>query len=444
MITKKIENTEIKDWYISTFENFETRLNGNADLPLHKIRKEAIAAFDRMGFPSIRMEDWKYTNIQPLLKNQYPLTNIEADLTAADIFQFTFNDLSQNLIVFINGRHIPELSHISADNNAVIIRNLETALKEGNETVRKHISRYAAYEEDPFTALNTAFFREGVFIQIPENQILENPVHILNIAHSQGQLYQSHSRNLIVAGRNSQVKIIQSYHHFSDSHYFHNSVSEIILQEGARVDELKIQNESRDAYRIDRTQIYQENRSIINSISIDLGGAIVRNNLGFSIDGENCKAHLYGFYLLSDRQHVDNHTNIDHLKPNSISNEMYKGILTDSARAVFSGTIFVEKDAQKTNAFQSNKNLLLSDKAEIDSKPQLKIFADDVKCTHGATVGQLDEDAIYYMRQRGINEADAFTLLRSAFAEEILNKINLQPVQEFIRNAINERLKKEF
>ncbi|MBN2366228.1 MAG: Fe-S cluster assembly protein SufD, partial [Calditrichaeota bacterium] len=328
--------------------------------------------------------------------------------------------------------------------DGLIISDLDSALKNDHPWILEHITSYADFRGEPFTALNTALIRNGLYIEVKDHILLEKPVHFLHIAHPDGNAYQAFPRNLIKVGQNSQLSIITSYHHLSDAPYFHNSVSEIVLAENAMINEIKIQDESTKSYRIDRTQFYQKNRSIVNSVSIDLGGSLVRNNLGFSIDGENCETNLYGFYILSGEQHVDNHTNIDHLKPNCNSNELYKGILNDAARAVFSGTIYVARDAQKTNAFQSNKNLLLSEEAEIDSKPQLKIFADDVKCSHGATIGQLDEEALYYLRQRGIPEAGALTLLRSAFAGEIIEKISFGPVKKYIQDRIEHSLKNKF
>ncbi len=445
MRTSRLDTNEIKEWYVSTFRDFESRMNGDRELPLNKIRRDAVSVFQKLGFPDKRMEEWKYTDIQPILKQKFDFPDTAPELSINDIQQFLYEGVTDTILVFVNGYFSKKLSRIPEDdNNGLIISDFDNALSNGQSWIKEHISKYADFTHEPFTALNTALMRKGLFIRVNNDTTVEHPVHLLHIAHPDKQPYQAHPRNLIMIGRNSRINFIRSYHHLSEEPYFHNSVSEIVLEEDATYDEIRIQDESPHSYRIDRTQFYQKDRSTINTVSLDLGGSLVRNNLGFSIDGENCETNLFGFYLLSGDQHVDNHTNIDHLQPNCVSNELYKGILNDSARAVFSGTIYVARDAQKTNAFQSNKNLLLSEKAEIDSKPQLKIFADDVKCSHGATIGQLDEEALFYLRQRGISEADALTLLRSAFAGEIFDKIGLKSVREYIQEKIGRRLRKEF
>jgi Fe-S cluster assembly protein SufD len=322
-----------------------------------------------------------------------------------------------------------------------VIRSLSSAFTENPDLIKTYLTRYASYREEPFIALNTAFAREGTFIFVPDNTILEEPIHVINISDPGQVTFQSHPRNLIIIGKNSQVSLVESLNHLSDNVYFQNSVSEVLVRENAIVDHIKIQDESKLSFRIATTQVQQEQSSVYHAFSIDLGGALVRNNLNIGLTGENAEANLFGFYLINGKQHLDNHTNIDHLVPNCNSNELYKGILDGKSRAVFSGTIFVEKNAQKTNAFQSNKNLLLSNEAEIDSKPQLKIFADDVKCSHGATIGQIDDQALFYLRQRGISLEDAHILLRQAFAVDVFEKIRIPAAKEYINDLVTERLK---
>jgi Fe-S cluster assembly protein SufD len=323
----------------------------------------------------------------------------------------------------------------------MIVTNLEHGLQDYPKIVNKYLAKYSDYRQEPFTALNTAFAREGLFLHVPADLILEEPLHILHVSDPQNKPFQTHPRHLLVIEKNSQVKIIESHHSLSTGPLFHNSVAEIVLKEGSRLDLIKIQDDNLHSFR---TQVYQEKQSSLNSIHFDLGGAIVRNNLTVTLNGENCESNLFGFYLTTGNQLIDNHTTIEHLKPQCQSNELYKGILSGKSRGVFGGTIYVERDAQKTNAFQSNKNLLLSPDADVNSKPQLKIFADDVKCTHGATIGQLDEKAIFYLQQRGISAEQAQNLLRLAFASEVVDKIPLDDTRRFVQEMIENRLKKEF
>jgi len=307
--------------------------------------------------------------------------------------------------------------------------------------LENYLAKYANYKEETFTALNTAFTNDGVFISIPENLRVDNPIQILNISVKSDSNFISFPRNLIIAEKNSKVQIVESFYHLSPNTYFNNSVSEIVVKENAKVDYVKIQDESQKSFSISNTQVYQERDSVFSSVSIDLGGKLVRNNLNVHMDAENCETSLAGFYLVSSSQLIDNHTTVEHAKPHCQSNELYKGILDDHSKAVFSGTVHVLRDAQKTNAFQENKNLLLSEDAEVNSKPQLKIFADDVRCTHGATIGQLDEEAVFYLRQRGISEKNAYSMLHQAFAADVFNYINIDPVRVKVEQLVMEKFK---
>ncbi len=440
-IIAKQDKPDIKEWYLSNFNSFAGNLNGNGELPFQKVRKAAISRFAELGFPTIRQEDWKYTNIAPLLQHRFRLPQEQVSVSQSEIDRFNFAGLRQNLLVFINGKFCQEHSRIVSNDSGIIITGLEKALKDRNTLAEKYLSNAPAFENKPFVALNTAFAIDGIFVYVPDGVVLEEPIHVLNISKTSGEEYQSHPRNLFVLGRGSQAKIIESHHHISEGVYFHNAVTEITVGEDCVVDHIKIQDESKKAFRVSDTEVNQQRGSVYNTVGIDLGGEMVRNNVTLNLNGENCETNLYGFYLVAGKQHIDNHTNINHLKPRSNSNEAFKGILADKARGVFSGTIFVEKDAQKTNAFQSNKNLLLSDEAEIDSKPQLKIYADDVKCSHGATIGQLDEESLFYMQQRGISKSEGMAMLRYAFAADVFEKIQIKPVHEFVERMLDDRLK---
>lgn len=438
------QDSNLKDSYIKLFNRHETELNGSREKPVHALRKDALSNFKRMEFPSTRTEDWKYTDLTPVLKRNFPFQGKQPKIRSSDIYAYDIPGLAENTLVFINGIFYESLSSIQKSSNGIIISPLQLLLQNGNRFVYDHLAKYAEYHKEIFTALNTAFIQDGAFIYIPSETRLKKPIQILNISDPKGMPFQSFHRNLIVSERGSQVTVIERQHHLSQGEYLHNSVTEIVVGDEAHTTLITLQEETRDSFLIKRTQAKLNRNSRFNHLAVDLGGNIVRNNLGISLNGENSETHLFGFYLASGNQHVDNHTNIDHLQPHCESNELYKGILNDRGRGVFSGTIYVARDAQKTNAFQSNRSLLLSDEAEVDSKPQLKIFADDVKCTHGATIGQIDDEAVFYLQQRGISKADAFTLLRSAFAGEIIENIEISELREYIHLKIKDRLIEEF
>jgi len=443
MKTSDIKNPPLMDWYIKNFKTFEARLNGNGNGFYSALRKKALQQFEEMGFPKPRSEDWKYTNIQPILDREFQLPGSDTQEELPEINDLLYADFDCYLLVFVNGKFIPALSQNKSSNSKIKISNLKSAFESDAEILEKYLTQYAEISSDSFTALNTAYSEDGLFVFIPDNTELDKPVHLLNISDPGDSYFQSHPRNLIVLGNNSQGSIVETHYHTSDGVYFHNAVSEIIIGADSRLLYSRIQDDSTSAYRISRTNFHQSDNSLLEAINIDLGGAIVRNNTDITLDGEQVESNLYGFYHLQGNQHVDNHTNINHLKPNCNSNELFKGILDDKARGVFSGIIYVARDAQKTNAFQSNKNLLLSQEAEIDTKPQLKIFADDVKCSHGATIGELDDESVFYLQQRGIGKAEAEALLRAAFAGEVTGKIRHEAVKIRVENLINQRLQKD-
>ncbi len=432
-------NVDIKDWYVSHFQAFENSLNGSSKAPFHQIRRSAIAKFADLGFPGRRDEEWKYTNLSALLKHKFPVAARPASLPAETVRQFVFKGLAENLLVFVNGRYSKALSNYRASAAGVVVDSLENALKNRPEVIERYLAKYAPFEEESFVALNTAFAVDGAFIYVPDNVAVEQPVHLLYISDVSAGSHFASPRNLIVAGRNSQVKIVESYHGVGESPYFNNVVTEAAVNENARVDHIRIQDEGLNAYHVYSLETHQQQNSVYWMVNVDMGGALVRNNLTLTLDAENCEGHLLGFYMANGKQHIDNHTAIDHAKPNCFSNELYKGILGGKAKGVFNGKIFVRRDAQKTNAYQNNKALLLSDDATINSKPQLEIFADDVKCSHGATVGQLDNEALFYLRSRGIPQDQANSILQHAFANEVFEHITIASVREHLEEIIAER-----
>jgi Fe-S cluster assembly protein SufD len=424
-----LQNTDAKAWYLSNFDFFESKMNGQSALPFHETRRAAISRFAEIGFPTARHEEWKYTNLAPVLSRKFKLAQAATSVTRKTVAAFLFDGLPQNLLVFVNGQFSQELSAVTSKARGLVLDSLAGVLARDGEIAQQHLTRLADYQNEAFVALNTAFTTDGAFVRVPRGLALAEPIHILHISDAREAAFLAHPRNLFIAGEGSEVQIIESYHSATDEVYFNNIVSEIVVEDGARVEHVRIQNESRKAYHVSAREVQQGRDSNYSSISIDLGGALVRNNFHLRLNGENCEGNLYGFYFASGGQLVDNHTLIDHAMPHCQSNEHYKGILDENGHGVFNGKVMVRPDAQKTNAYQSNQCLLLSDEAVIDTKPQLEIFADDVKCSHGASVGQLDDDAVFYLRSRGLSEAEANSMLRHAYAGEILNHVKIEAVR---------------
>ena len=433
---------DIKNWYISNFDIFESKLNGGNGAVVSDIRRAAIARFADLGFPTPRNEKWKYTNVAPILEHKFKPFGDAVELSREKLESFLYPRLTGNVLVFVNGRFAKALSQLEPESSGVIVDNLAHARERHDALIDRYYTRLADYEHDTFTALNTAFAHDGVFIHVPANTVVPEPIHILNLSVPHDTLFLSHPRSLIVVGRNSHVQILETYHALAEGIYFNNVVTEIVVEDNATVEHTKIQNESRKSYHIATTQVHQLKNSVYTSNSVDLGGALVRNNLNTVLDAENCEANLYGFFMGSGNQHIDNQTLIDHARPRCNSNELYKGILDDRATGVFNGKIMVRRDAQKTNAYQSSKCLLLTNEARANNKPQLEIFADDVKCSHGSTVGQLDEEALFYLRSRGIDETRANSMLRYAFAADAIEKIKIVPVRAQLDKVIFKRLGK--
>ena len=411
------------------FGQFEESLNGGRQLAFHQTRKNAIEKFAATGLPSTRNEEWKYTNIAPMFKENYLMPSAVTELAPEEIEQYKYKAQKGPLLVFVNGIFSEKLSSVEQQ-AGVLIRNMKDALGEADSSVASHIGKYIADMDDPFVALNTAFTSQGTFIEIESGVQLEDPIHILNVSTANGGRFSATPRTLIICGENSEAHIIESYHAAAGSEYLNNAVTEILVAKNANLEHVKIQEESLKSCHIASTTVRQQRDSRFSSVSIDLGGALVRNNLNIHLDDENCEANLYGFFLGTGNRLIDNHTFIDHANPHCESNELYKGILDDRSKGVFNGKVMVRPDAQKTNAFQENKCLLLTADAAMNAKPQLEIFADDVKCSHGATVGQLDADALFYLRSRGVNQENANSLLRYAFASDVFQKIKIGAVRE--------------
>jgi Fe-S cluster assembly protein SufD len=430
---------DLKTQLINNFQVMETQLNGKSKTAFHQLRKEALERFDILGFPTIRHEEWKYSNVKNIISQSYNF-NTQSNVTSVDLEVFTIPKLGGNVLYVVNGIYQEKLSHIISDEAVLKVCNLADAEALLPEVFATHFGKYANYRDNAFTALNTAFAQNGIVIYVPNNKVVEEVVTICYVTDARHENIATQPRNLVVLGENAQLKVVQTFVTLGDSAAFSNVVLEAFVSENAHFECYQLQNESDNAYQINTTQIEQKSNSVSYNFTISLNGGFVRNNLNARLDGEYCEANMFGVYLPNGSQHIDNHTVVDHAKPNSNSNELYKGILSDRSTGVFNGKIFVREDAQKTNAFQSCKNVLLSDNATMNTKPQLEIWADDVKCSHGTTTGQLNNDALFYLQARGIPKDAARTLLMLAFAEDVINKIKIEPLKVYLEGLIEGKI----
>ncbi|MBC7629748.1 Fe-S cluster assembly protein SufD [Ferruginibacter sp.] len=432
--------------FIELFRLYENSLNGQKNYAGHAIQKTAIQRFaNDVNFPTRKNEDWKYTNVGELLQPQYQQPKF-LNIKTADISPFLFEGLDTYLLVFVNGKYDKVLSSKEGLSNKITVQDIPSCLQEGgptNSTVSQYLSKWASQANNSFTVLNTAFANNGIYINVPDGLVVDRPVHILNITHAEGEPTVICPQKIIVTGENSKLTIIETYHHLPNSQqtYFTNTVSQLVLKRNAVVDHYRIQDEGENAFFINNTEVEQMRDSTYSSYVVDLGGKLVRNNLSSILMDSGTSTNFYGIYIGINKQHIDNQTFIDHAYPNCNSNELYKGVLTDNAKGVFNGKIIVRPDAQKTNAFQKNHSLVLSKGASMNSKPQLEIFADDVKCSHGATIGQLNEDALYYMRSRGLSKKEAISVLKQAFLTEITELIKIDPVKEKVEQMLVDKFK---
>jgi len=415
--------------YRAHFAQFEKELASNGQSWTHRLRKAAISRFSEMGFPTTREEEWKYTNLTPLAKIPFTLAGPAlVRITAESLAHATFSGLAGHQLVFVNGHYSPELSSRRPLPQGVRVGSLAAALNADREGVEPHLARYASAQDHAFVALNTAFMQDGAFIYIPKGTLVGEPIHLLFVSAPRGEATVSYPRNLIVMDEGSQATILESYIGLADDVYLTSAVSEVVLLENAVLEHYKLQQESEEAFHIAIQQVHQGRSTTYTSHSLALGGALSRNEVNTVLNGEGGECTLNGLYMVTGRQHVDNHTRIDHVKPYCTSRELYKGVLDGKGRGVFNGKIYVHKAAHKTDAKQTNKNLLLSQDALIDTKPQLEIHNNDVKCGHGSTIGRLDEDAMFYLRARGISQEAARSLLTYAFASEIVSRMKIEPL----------------
>jgi Fe-S cluster assembly protein SufD len=401
---------------------------------LRELRRGAMGAFERLDFPTMKDEDWHFTNVAPIAEKIFGPPRAGETISDATAARFSYGQ-SWNTIMFVNGRLV-RIDEQSKSLAGAAITSLAAEIADDSEIVQRHLSKLAAPESASFTALNTALATDGVVIRIAADAVLEKPIHLLFISDANAENTAIQTRNLIFAGRHSQSTVIESYVSVGGDNYFTNAVSEVFVADGARLGHYKIQAEARNAFHVGTIEVTQDRGSRYESFSFATGAKLSRTNVYTTLAGDAAEAILNGLYMVDGSQHVDHQTRIEHVAPNCPSHELYKGILDGNSHGVFNGKVYVHPEAQKTDGKQSNNNLLLSDSARVDTKPQLEIFADDVKCTHGATVGRLDETALFYMRSRGVGPAHAKRLLTYAFAADVLEKIELEPLREALEAQV--------
>jgi Fe-S cluster assembly protein SufD len=411
---------------------------------LELVRSSAMERFEQLGFPTVHDEDWKYTNLAPLAKQSFvPATRPEK--AAFDASHFAYPETTSAHLVVVNGFLSEELSDKTALDSVVAI-DLLAAVADAryNKVARAYLARNAGYHNNGLAALNTAFLQSGLFLLIPKNVKVEKPIQVTFLTETEQADPASFPRLLVVAEEHSSATLIESFVSTGEEPYFTNAVAEVVVKEGARLEHYRVQRESNKAFHVSLTSAELGRSSSYDTTSINLGGRLARHDISVVMDNEGAECWVDGLYLAGADQHTDTHSVIDHQKPNCTSHQLYKGILDGNARAVFNGKIFVREGAQKTDAMQTNKNLLLSPQARVDTKPQLEIYADDVKCAHGAAVGQIDQEELFYLQARGINPELGRKLLTYGFAEEVIDKIKIDSIKsqldEIVLRQLNTRL----
>ncbi len=433
---------ENKNMLVEEFLRFQSKLNGQKGSKINQFRLDAFEYLKHLELPTRKNEDWRFTNVNWLNELDFFVSkeNPDEHLSESDIEPFTIKDLNENLLVFINGIFSEKLSRIKYPRDEIIIESFKDSESRNAPNLVKNFSTLADYKSNFFTAMNTAFSKDGVYVNVPAGVFIDEPIHVMFISDTRQGPVLSNPRNLFLIGKCSQINVVETYHTIGENPAFTNMVTEIFMNFATHFEYNKIQNDKGNSYYIGTTQVEQEKNSSFNASTISMSGRFIRNNMYTVFKDENAEANLNGFYYMKNGDFVDNHTIIDHAVPNCTSNEFYKGILDESAKAVFNGKVIVRPDAQKTNAFQTNKNILLTDEAKIHTKPELEIYADDVKCSHGATTGYLDKETMFYLRSRGISEEMAKSLLLNSFASDVIERIKIAGLRDDIKRQVAERL----
>ena len=428
-----------KERYLEGFERLLTDLGSREPERIGRLRRAAADRFGALGFPTTRQEEWRFTNVAPIAGTAFDLEPTSDGVSREDLEPFLYEGTQQ--LVLVNGRFVPELSNVEELPEGVVVSNLEEAWKSHPELIEPHLG-FAKFNEHTFVALNTALHRDGAFLFFPKGVVVEKPINIIHLGKTGVEPFACFPRFLMVAEESSQATVVEQYGTIGDGAYFTCPVIEVVVGPNSSIDHYKLQRESTDAFHVATFQLLQDRDSNFSSHSISWGGGLVRNDVNAVLDGEGCESTLNGLYMVEGTQLVDNHMRVEHAKAHCDSHELFKGILEGHARAVFNGRIYVHKGAQKTDAKQTNRNLLLSKNAVANSNPQLEIFADDVRCTHGSTVGQLDDLGVFYLRSRGIGEEAARSLLTYAFAADIVERIKVPAVRQELEEFLFRRLPK--
>jgi len=433
-------DTPLEESFVSAFEMNAGRTLNGTNARLHERRTKAIAQFQKLGFPTRKNEAWKYTNIGDVLKRGFNVLAAPSvpRLEEADVAGFAIPELDAHVAVLVNGRFVRSLSAIGDLPPGVVIESLEAASGAHQAVLDDYLGRYAQDENDPFSALNTAFTLDGLFVYVPKGRVLEKPIHVIHLHKTDENLFMQ-PHNLFVVEENAQAKLVETSYSLSEARTFTNVVTEVYAGERAVVDLYALQDQGDRASLVSNTNVYQKASSVFTAATVTFSGDVVRNNVSVLPDASHCETHLYGLFLPTGDMHVDNHTFVDHARPDCVSNELYKGVLDDRASGVFNGKVFVRQDAQRINAFQENKTILLTEEAAMNSKPELEIYADDVKCSHGATTGQLDPEALFYLRSRGLSERQAKGMLLHAFAGDIIENVRIDALRRLLDRRITNR-----
>lgn len=428
---------DLKEKLISSFFAFENHVD--LDGYVHDIRSKAIKIFEDKGFPSKKEEAWKYTSLNSILKHDYSVfPKKENVIEYSDVKKYFIDDIDAYKIVFIDGKYSSHLSQTTHEGMDICLMSAALTKPKYRLVIENYFNKAAT--KDGITSLNTAFSNEGAFIHIPKNKMVAKPIQILHFSTGNESAIMLQPRNLIIVEENSHVQIIERHQSLTNNLVLTNSVTEVFAKKRAIVDYYKVQNDNENASLIDNTFFNQRQESHCSVHTFSFGGKLTRNNLNFYQHGERINSTLKGITIIGNKQHVDHNTLVHHIEPNCESHQDYKGVFGENSTGVFNGKIVVEKEAQKTNAFQANNNVLISDKATINTKPQLEIFADDVKCSHGCTIGQLDDSAMFYLRSRGIPEKEANALLMYAFSNNVLNSVKINELKKRINALIAKKL----
>jgi len=433
--------TETTQHYISEFRAFEQNGASKAPAWVHAIRKNAFSAFHQLEFPTTKHEEWKYTNVAPISKAAFKYSSAPIPVDTALVKTFLLPSIDQVVMTFVNGHFAAEHSQLHGLPTGVVVSNLLSAFATHGTILETNLSKYVKHQKNFFTAWNTAFINDGVFVYVPAGVEVRTPIHLLFISTESGTPIVSHLRNFIVVEERAKVDVVFNFRSVGNHSNLTNTVTEILAKKESRVELVKVQKESETAFHVDHLHVHQNERSDVRLFSLALGSALSRNDMSVIIDGEAAECNLNGLYIVAGEQLIDHHTLMHHIHPNCPSHELFKGILMDKGRAVYNGKVYVNPEAQKTDSKQTNRNLLLSDDAVVDTKPELEIFADDVKCTHGAAVGGVNESHSFYLKTRGITKETAKGILTVGFAAEVTAKIVHPDIRRYVDAEVVEHLR---